>query len=315
MPAGSAVRRRGLRDQPPPGPRRAPGARWCRSRRSLSRHGRSRAGRQLRRHPRFRRGRNSSGTCGASEQDEDRHGVEEHRARGQRRWTGRAVPPQDVGSWTCRSTAVLSSSRSTSGVMAASGSRLGPRSSRPPSAADGSAGSRTNSAFLGSSGGRRASGRPGLVHGFPRPRAACFRAARCRGRHPSRRLRPGRPVFRRHPARSPQGCCAAGVDDAGGMRIAAPVETGAEWHGPTSSVRGRLARAGRWCGLLTGWRSGWPALAHRPVVRGDLPAPGVRLVSAWPSGGARSRPSREVLGRPDSAPLRGSAPDSPEVHQ
>jgi hypothetical protein len=108
---------------------------------------------------------------------------------------------------------------------------------------------------------------------------------------------------------------AGAVNDAGGVAGAAPIQTRVELHGLTSSACGRLARVGRSSGSLTDRRSGRQALARHPVVRRGLPAPAVRLVSRGPSSGERGRPSRQGLGPPDTTPLRGSAPDSPKVHQ
>ena len=105
------------------------------------------------------------------------------------------------------------------------------------------------------------------------------------------------------------------VEDADGVAGAAPVETGMEWHGLTSSGWDRPARAGRSCGSLTDRRSGWQALARHPGVRLDLPAPAARRVSPGPSSGKRRRPSRQALGLSGAEPRSGVVSDSPKVHQ
>jgi hypothetical protein len=108
---------------------------------------------------------------------------------------------------------------------------------------------------------------------------------------------------------------AGAVDDADGVGGSSPVETCVERHGLTSAACARLAQAGGSCGSLTDYRSGRQALARHPVVRRGLPAPAVRLVSGGPSSGERPWPSRQGLGRSDTTPLRGSAPNRPKVHQ
>ena len=63
------------------------------------------------------------------------------------------------------------------------------------------------------------------------------------------------------------------------------------------------------CSNTAVWRhSGLPVVPIRWVLlRGGS--------HAGPSSGKRRRPSRQALGLSDTTPLRGSAPDSPKVHQ
>ncbi|MBY0331376.1 MAG: LysR family transcriptional regulator [Acetobacteraceae bacterium] len=79
---------------------------------------------------------------------------------------------------------------------------------------------------------------------FPKAaRRMCFQAARCRGRH--RAAGPGlvRQFFVGTRPEALRGRCAAGIDDAGGMRGAAPVGTGDE-SGPAKNGMGRPPRFG-----------------------------------------------------------------------
>ncbi len=109
---------------------------------------------------------------------------------------------------------------------------------------------------------------------------------------------------------------AAGVvDDAKGMRAAAPIQTGTTIHISVPPKCVSLTRAGRPCGSLIDWRSGLHSLALHPVVRPNLPAPAARRVARGPFNRKRRWPSRRALGLAHATPLRGSAPANPKVHQ
>jgi hypothetical protein len=109
---------------------------------------------------------------------------------------------------------------------------------------------------------------------------------------------------------------AAAVDDANGVAQTVPIQPDEHGHGHLSSASRRVTRAGRSCGSRTERRSGWPALAHHPVVvRRGRPAPAARRVSRGPSSGERRRPSRPLLGPADATPLRRFASAGPKVHQ
>lgn len=113
----------------------------------------------------------------------------------------------------------------------------------------------------------------------------------------------------------------AGVDDeADGVSCAAPIQSSGTWHVLISLGCDRLTRAGRSCGSLTDMRSGWRALAHRPLVCLDLPAPAARRSEAsfgpcGPSSGKPTWRSRPMLGLPGTTLQRCSASDSAKVHR
>ena len=119
---------------------------------------------------------------------------------------------------------------------------------------------------------------------------------------------------RRRGARATCDDAAGDVDNADAMLAGAPIQSPLSHLSPSTSS-GYTALAGRVCGLLIDWRSGWQDLALHPVVRRNLPAPSARRVSCGLSSSKRRWPSRKALGWAHATPLRGSAPAHPKVPQ
>lgn len=107
---------------------------------------------------------------------------------------------------------------------------------------------------------------------------------------------------------------AATIEDADGMRSAAPVQSNHESHGLIPPFAVTLAPAGRTCGKLIVRRSGGQPTAHQPVARFILPAPAARRVSRRPSNGERPGPSRRDAGSRSLASHTANLPVG-RVHQ